>query len=812
MLPFLRPRRPPERLATSFRWLDPRPFPESRAQAYTARYAQGCYLLSLERDSYFAWETLSADRRFSDIVLEADIELDPSNGHSAAGVVLRHVNEESFYCFLVSTRGNWRFDLLVNMNPVHLVEWTRLPEPDGPVRRLRIVAHGSHFSFLVDDEWVGEIDDEVLPAGAIGFAAQNFAGSGRGAFRLRRLCVDARPIAVEKEHLRWTWYFPVPPRARAQLAETLFAMGSIGPAAVQMRKSLKGREGTARERLLLARCYAQLSLHDGALEELRRILGSEPGNREAAREMARVLYLSNRFLEARDLVSAGLADGSLAPDPELWNLLGNAEYALGNWEKAAAAYLKAVEAQPEAPVFLRNAGRSLEMTGRGREALALYLRAARVLFAGEEYAELSLVLPRVLALDPGSADARALEAKVLFHEGGGDEALGKLLALADAGAADSSIHYLAGIALCGAGRREQALPHLARAAEMEPSFPLYHFRLAETLHLLGRDPGEALEKARALAPEDPWICNLAGQILLEEGDHAAALALFQRARDAAPSEADIRLNLSEALSRAGRHDEALAALEGAAADTGAQSRLSNQRGTVRARKGDGEGAVREYEAAMRQDPGNAAYKENCAAACIQIDMVHRAEELLAQLDLAHPSASVYALLGDVAVLKGEPSRAEAAFAAALGLEPENPDLMVSLANLRAGKGDTAQARSLLERAAAAHPGHERARRALDRFRAEHERALSCAACARQWRVPKDLPPQPPLVVRGEPPADAPAGRCPRCGKVLCVACASAHLRGARFHCPDCGEPLKLSDDALRWILSRRVEEAGTRSP
>jgi hypothetical protein len=64
-------------------------------------------------------------------------------------------------------------------------------------------------------------------------------------------------------------------------------------------------------------------------------------------------------------------------------------------------------------------------------------------------------------------------------------------------------------------------------------------------------------------------------------------------------------------------------------------------------------------------------------------------------------------------------------------------------------------------------------------------------------------------VRGEPPAAAPAGRCPACKKVYCVGCASAHLREMRFYCPDDGEFLRLSDDPLKWLLARALDAASS---
>jgi tetratricopeptide (TPR) repeat protein len=811
ILPIFRRRGPAERIDTSFRWLDEKPLPATRGPGYAAFYEKGAYTLALERENYFAWETLTPERRFAELVLEAEVELDPSNGHCAAGLVFRHVNDENFYTFLVSSRGNFRVDLLFNNHPMHLVEWTSLPAVDTEKARgeapggraLRVVANGSRFTFTVDEEWVAEVEDDVLPSGGVGFAAQNFSGSPAGAFRLRRLLVEARPLAAEREHLRWSYYAPVSPAARLRLAETLLAAGRHNAAAVQLRKALKDREGSVSERFLLARSYIGLSLFDEALAELERVLALEPAHAEALADKANVLYLSNRVIEARDYLTAALSAGSLPAGARTLNLLGNAEYALGNWQKAADAYRRAAALETGAPLYLRNAARSLERAGMTAEAVDYYLRAARQLFAEESFDELSLLVPRVRALDPENPEVLALEAKMLYREGKHDEAFAILASLHERGSADASGHYLLGLLHRERGERAEALPLLQAAADLEPSFPLYQFRLAETLHLLGRDPGPVMDQALTLAPDDPWTNNLAGQLRMEAGDHAAAAGFLARAHAAAPTEPDISLNLSEALSLCGRHDEALAVLAARAA-AGDTARQANQRGNILGRKGEHGSAVAEYEAAIRMEPDNPAYKENCAAACIEVDMIHRAEELLAQVEPDHPSPSVYNLLGNVAVLKGERARAEAAYNAGLALDRANPDLAVNLALLHSERGGHQKAKELLLDVLIAAPGHARARRLLDRIRDEREKMISCASCGRQWWVERDLPPQPPLRVRGEPPADAPAGRCPRCGKVYCVSCASEHVREMRFFCPDCDETLKLSEDSLKWLLARAL--------
>jgi tetratricopeptide (TPR) repeat protein len=805
---FLR-RSPAPRIATSFGRLSPKPFGRGDTEAYCASYEPGAYLLELKRPRYFAWELLSGERSFSDFSLAGEVQEAPPGGSGACGFLLRCMDEQDFYAFLVSGSGMFRFDLVRNNHPVALVEWTRLAAAEaaghaaGP-RRLRLVAHGSRFTFAVDDEWVGEIEDETLPAGRVGFAAQTYDGTG--SFRLRSFELDARPLAVEREHYGWSYFFPALPAARLRLAETLFAQGAHGPAAVQVRKALKGREGTVREHFLLAECYVRLSLYDEALAEIGEVLRREPGHAEARTEKANVLYLADRLLEARDEAAAALAGGP--PAPLLLNLLGNAEYGLGNWSKAAEAYLRAVDEQPGVAPFLRNAARALERAGRGAEALDYYLRAARIFFREEAYGELSLVLPRLRALDPPNSEARGLEAKMLYHEGRIDDALERLSALAAEGCEDSAVHYLLGLVLSDRGRREDALPRFEEAARREPSFALYHFRAAETLRALGRDPAPALARALALAPEDPWINNLAGLLDMEAGDLAAAVGRFRAALAAAPDEPDILVNCAEALSLSGSHEEGLALLAAeAAGDRGgpARARLANQRGNILARQKRFEEAVREYEAALRLDPASHAFKENCAAACIEIDMIHRAEELLAQVEPEHPSATVYNMIGTVAALKGERARAEAAYRAGLAREPTNPDIAVNLALLSLEKSDWQAAARAAEAVLGRTPGHARALALRERIRARYQTRLECASCGREWWAPRELPPQPGLMVRGEPPADAPAGRCPSCGLVYCVGCASGHVRESRFYCPSCGQFLKLSDHALRWLLVQRIE-------
>lgn len=800
-LPFLGARRAPRRVASGFGFLAGRPFAETDSPAYGTRYERGAYRLQVRRAGYFAWEPLDGGRAFTDAVIDAEVEADAANGHSAAGLLFRRTDDENYYSLLAGSRGTWRLDLVFNNHQMPLVGWTPMPEPSGPSRLLRLVVHGTRFTVFVDGDWVGEVEDDTLAEGAVCFAAQNYDERPEAVFRLRRIAVDARALEIEREHLRASYYFPVQPAARLALAETLFAQGGHGAAAVQLRKALRGREGTPRERFLLAECYARLGAHALALEELDRVLAAEPSHHEARLEQASVLYLANRFLEARDRLAALLADPGYAPGSAAWNLLGNAEYALGNWRRAADAYLRAVAIEPDMPLLLRNAARALELAGDRSEALRLYLEAARRLEGEGAFDELSLVTARVQALAPANREVRELTARALWRDGRHAEARGELERLAAEGSTDPEVHHLLGLLALEAGDRGGALPRFERAAALAPDRPVYWLRLAETLHLLGRDPVPAMEAARALLPHgDPWLANLEGLRRLAAGDAAAAAERFAAALASAPREVDIRLNLSEALSRAGRHDEAMAVVAGQD-----DPRLVNQRGNLHVRAGRFMEAVRDYEAAIRADPANRTYRENCAAACLEIDLVSRAEELLAALAREQPTASVYNLLGNVAGLRGERQRAEVAWAAGLALEPNNVDIRANLAAMHLERGSWQRARELVDEALGIDPAHAHALRLDRRIKDAHERRLACDGCGRVWWAPRELPPQPGFQAHGEPPGDAPAGRCERCGKLYCVACASAHVVEGRLTCAGCGGRLKLSDDALRWLFTRRVE-------
>ncbi|MBN1837776.1 MAG: tetratricopeptide repeat protein [Spirochaetales bacterium] len=825
---FRKPRQPEagelveERWSSSFGPLHRGRFAREVSRDYTTTVRRGRLELTILKPDCFAWTT--APYRYRDFVLEGRISIDPGNGHSAAGFVFRQINEENFYYFLLSNRGQFRLDVVFNRNPFHLIQWTpvHLGEADGGELKLldlRLLARGDRFAFFLDDEWIAEVNDDTIPEGAFGFAAQNYGDHPEGRFFLNSVTVDSRPVEVEREYYRWVHVVPARPESRITLARSFLAMGKPVEALGQLRRGVLEGSAGAEELLLLGQCYLGSQLYPEAVEALDRCLALEPHNRAALVNRADALYLGRDYLAARDyLVGLLTREPGLSQDPYLRSLLGSCEYSLGNWELSERSYRAAVEGEPENALYRENLARSLERLGRSSEALQAYLEAGRLLFHAQMHDELSLVIARAQwLLGPGQEAAglelEALEGMMLYQEGKRREAETVFRELLERGFADSAVEYLYGLILIENGRRAAAEPYLASAAAREDSIALYWFRLAENRYLLQQEGpstcglDEALERAYGLDSQDPWINNLYGQVLIHRSQPERALEFFQRAHTAAEDSVDILKNWGDALLRLGRCQEAVELADRGLERCGEQAQLLNLRGNSRVQLGQFAAAREDYERALELEPDNLDFMENCATCCLELDLILRAEELLNHVLEKSPSAWAYNLTGSLAMRKNEHERARLAFEEALKLDPGNREVELNLVSLHLDQGHYEEAKKALRPLLESDPEDSRARELRERLRERFETRLVCDGCGREWWVPREIPPQPGFSLRGEPPGEAPAGRCPSCGRLYCIACASAHVAGQRLICPECGEPLRISEEPLKYLLLQYVNAA-----
>ncbi|GHT80083.1 hypothetical protein FACS1894130_10630 [Spirochaetia bacterium] len=805
--------------------------------------------LSLKKPNCLVW--VENPCRYSDMVLDAHIRLDPHGGYAAAGLMFRSIDEGTYYSVLISSKGYFRLDVLRNGVPLALIGWTEVPlsgEPvmdDGQMRvSLTIIAYGSHIALAINSRWAAEIHDTTISSGRLCFALASYEARepiipyAAEAF-LESFTVESRIGEVEAAWEKWTDQVGIDPKSRFHLAETFAAMGQHVPALIQLKKvwdapGYVGQEGrrTQRELLLAARLAFQLDLFGEAEEyaDACIALGAEsPEGREALIEKAKILYTTGRFaeLKAHGEWAVTLAPGpAVRDDSALRTLLGHAYWETGEYEKAAAAYDTAFERDRENALAAKNAANTYELLGRKAEALDRYLQGGRAFLAAENYADLGNIIPRLLSLGAQSREAHALAGKWAF--GIEDWSMAKAeFTRADElcpaqpatgtgaklPAEDPAVVFLQGLLLLREGKRAEALSRLERAAELAPDYPLFRLKLAENRFLLNGDPNDPklkvdLDVALSLNPDNGWAANLAAQIALSRGDSdprsaEEAAAHLERAVRLLGEVPAIRVNRAALLCQQGFLDQALATLA-STAEEDSEGLMANCAGNLLFRVGRFEEADKYYCKALAIVPANTEYLCNRASCLIELGRYGESDELLAKGHTLSPSPAILELIAWVAAKKGEYPRAETASRAALDMDPNHIPSLLSLGWLCASRSRWDEAETILRRLDALSLTGD----ALLRCNELHTRiddaltqAIPCASCGRVWRVPRSPPQAKPIRLFAMPPDELPAGTCSGCGKTWCIGCAKATVDGeGRFRCPDCGTALKLTDEGLKKIV------------
>ncbi len=201
---------------------------------------------------------------------------------------------------------------------------------------------------------------------------------------------------------------------------------------------------------------------------------------------------------------------------------------------------------------------------------------------------------------------------------------------------------------------------------------LAHWRLGE-LYL---DEGEleeaerVFEAALAIRGDLPEVQNGLGKARLELGDPERSLEPFERARRLAPREPIYALNLAGARIAAGELDLALALLEelARAGEDGAE--LHFDLGLLAQTRGDEDGAIRHYRAALERESDHRAALSNLGEMLLVLGdtdgAVARFERLV---ELEPADAIAHYNLGCALAAHGERARARESFRQALKLEP-----------------------------------------------------------------------------------------------------------------------------------------------
>ncbi|HSN22270.1 MAG TPA: tetratricopeptide repeat protein [Usitatibacter sp.] len=312
------------------------------------------------------------------------------------------------------------------------------------------------------------------------------------------------------------------------------------------------------------------------------------------------------------------------------------------------------------------------------------------------------------AAGPPSAERKALEQAVALFRAGrvaDSEALLRRLLAVQPGHADAL--ELLGTALGVQGRHGEALAAFDRAREAKPSSHSIRRNRAQALLHLGR-PAEAraeLEKALQLRPDHAPSWGLLGSVLAAQGDAAGAERAYRRALQAAPS-AEGHYNLALLLQEAGRTEEAIAGYRQALAFNRDFAAAHNNLANALKAMGRAEEALAHYAEALRADPSLADALSNYGAALREAGRFEAAIPLLERAAALKPDS--WAALNNLGMAYHERHRdadAVRCYRRALELRPELHEARNNLGNALSALGEEAEAIACYRAVIAQAPAH-----------------------------------------------------------------------------------------------------------
>jgi hypothetical protein len=108
------------------------------------------------------------------------------------GVIFRRADRDNYGLFKIEDSQYYKFSVRYQGEWETVIDWTETSaiRPVG-VNRLAVVGEGSHFSFYINDEYVGEVDEDRLPSGTMGLAIELLDAKDAAVFEFDDLEVRA---------------------------------------------------------------------------------------------------------------------------------------------------------------------------------------------------------------------------------------------------------------------------------------------------------------------------------------------------------------------------------------------------------------------------------------------------------------------------------------------------------------------------------------------------------------------------------------------------------------------------------------------
>jgi len=546
---------PEGKLIINFARTKKSPFDIKSESSYNAYLSKGALVLGVKRQNYIAWVDIP-NLEFQDQVIEAKLRLNNLGNYAATGIIFRIMDDCSYYMALVSSKGYFRLDVVKDNSPKTLIAWTEISDFNGINIDMKIITYGANYIFLVNGKWLGEVMDNAIASGRIGFVLASYNDENNETetddrtvnedvyickAMLDCMLIDTRSKSIEENYKTWTSESNINAEGRLRLAETYAVMGDPVKSLEQIDKAWKRRdevismvaEGgvrTKKELLLAARMNFRLGHYSEADEHIDSILDQWPDSPEGKFARTEKMKILNELGKFEELKQFALANPfKINKDIDYYTLLARCHWELNDYTASAESWDKAFELNGDNGVYAANAANAFESAGKKKSALERYIAAGKIFLNEDNKAELNVIMPKLAHLGKKSYEARALAGKWAYSIEDYTQCVKEFEtahslrnALKPRPKADPAVYYLWGLVLSLYGKNRTAIRLLDKAVKLAPDYGLFRFKLNELKLLNGiKDSGIAEEFKTALIQigDDPQgkMTEHAGNLLLNAG-------------------------------------------------------------------------------------------------------------------------------------------------------------------------------------------------------------------------------------------------------------------------------------------------------
>jgi tetratricopeptide (TPR) repeat protein len=454
------------------------------------------------------------------------------------------------------------------------------------------------------------------------------------------------------------------------------------------------RHPSPRARFLNARALYASGDHAAARREAEALVAASPDHAGARLLLARILSERPEGAD-RAVALCGEVEqmnGRASPDErvEAAVLLGQTELGRDHVRPAREAFDRALAIDPRSSAALHGAGMILYRQGSYADALARF-QAARSADDSDVDARLGIAMAS-LALNQ-AADARQV-----------------LQPLIDAHSTDARVHFWTARAMAAMGEQSAAETEYREALRLDNTNLDAYTLLATLLYGMQRPDAaeQVLTDARAHVSDVAAVHRALGEGRAARGDLVGAETELRAAVQGRATDNRARFLLAQVLRRLRRFDDAQRELDAIEHGDPDYPGLLTERGTLAEERGDAQGALATFRAALARDENNTELRVRVAAALVATGQYAEADTQLAPFIAEHPNlAEAHFILGRARLAQGSTADAVRLLERATELDATRADMRAYAAQANLERGQFVRALEQANNAIALDPNYAR---------------------------------------------------------------------------------------------------------